>query len=674
MAKNINTVPFVNPYADNAIDNQLAYKKALRRQELAKSLLDQAMAQDNSGTEMVSGVAVKKSPLDGLVKALKGYAGYKLMDGAEKDIVSMDNENIKLISDSKTNLLNAQQQQPKPLNFNGQNAQQEPIQIPQNVQTEPVKIQPPKIQNDINKPLTFNKQPYTPITLNDLKNPDFYNNKKPQLDAEAIAIRELEIQNAKKNNDNLGADSLQKALEVYKSGKMSENKNNPQPFIVDDTKISVKNNNTKKSVKNNNMVNKPFMPELEQTTQQNIQSPQIQQTTQDKQQQTLPIENKQHQQQQQHQYTPQEVFEIEQAYPGLLQKIMEARMIPTNEMRNREALGITLEQAKTAELAKMANDANGKMNEKGIQVIRDANGEIISYKPIDGYGAIQGQNQYTESYAKTAAENAANLPYKQKISNIELAKENAIAAYKANLDNKNSIKEIQLPNGQFINTTNQKIIDNINSGKQSVAKLSVEDNVQRKNYEQHYASLAEKNKTSTKNIELAKDMLKLSDLQGIGAGADIRNKYQTYLKSIFPNIKIDSLTNQQLLQASAAKMGADIISQNGGLGRITDADLKYQVKTMVDPTATPEAIKNATYYVIANEQKNQQDYKHASTISKNGKDFSSYQQAYENKPFNKHLNVINAFHGDRQAQANYINNLLPADRAEAIKTLKNEVK
>src|SRR5687768_8896756 len=88
MAKTVNTVSFVNPLDQNALNNALELQKAQRQQEIMQSLLKQSMA-PFSDTQIVSGHAVRRSPLEFVAKILGGYLANKNIEKSDANLIDL---------------------------------------------------------------------------------------------------------------------------------------------------------------------------------------------------------------------------------------------------------------------------------------------------------------------------------------------------------------------------------------------------------------------------------------------------------------------------------------------------------------------------------------------------------------------------------------------------------
>ncbi len=100
-------VPDIQPtFAPDVIAQQ---QQIDQRRQIAQALMQRGM-QDQGGTQMAGGVAIRNSPIAGLANALSAYTGGKMLNQTNKDSTDLANRRQQMLADTlKQGLANYQQ-------------------------------------------------------------------------------------------------------------------------------------------------------------------------------------------------------------------------------------------------------------------------------------------------------------------------------------------------------------------------------------------------------------------------------------------------------------------------------------------------------------------------------------------------------------------------------------
>jgi len=604
MAKN--TVSFIDPTDANALQLLQDSQKAQRNQELALLLKKRQIEQGNTlgNTQMVSGIAIRNSPLAGLAQLLQTYNADKNLENADTALAKQQ-----LAQETAAyNRFAPTTEQPQAMPTQQPIAQDTAITalIPEpQVQSQVMPAQQEQTTQSFTPPPTGLKSPFS----FDANVPP------PNYGGQPINIANQNGQISQLSQ------MLKPPVNDVRPLPIAENQQQQMPMAQGQSPLA-------QLIANPNV---------------NIQAPQPQR-----------------------QINPYNALGLDQktayAYskfaPDAFYKANLEALSPTNLQKENQYLGIPTEQARQFYIDKAKKDSYIAPNElKGGSYYDNpmtGQREFVAPTQFDNdktyFNPNTGQTFYNTS--------PANNPEIQ--GKIAGARKQA----EASIENRNSfIDTIDPATGNKKSITKEQAL---NQGG-IVTGLGEANTQLQKDYAKHYADTQkdafEARRILPKVIETAKLALQTPTGQGTVSRNEIANKLAVYGIKL-PN---KDLSKQQLLQARLATNLIDYMQKSGGARGFTETETKQVLNKAIgdldtNPSALFKLITDTAGELI---QRDKYGSSVNDNFTKNN-GFGKYNEVFNPKQANKNALLLNAFSGDKSLRNAFFMSLSPEERKQLL--------
>ncbi len=593
---------FIDPTNPNSLSQLLASQKATRNQELALALKKKLLEQqsDLGKTQVVSGVAVRNSPLIGLANLLQSYGADKMLEQSDNAIAQQKiNQEMEVY-----NRLAPTTQKHAPVQ---QQEVTQPI-LSDTATTQPV-VEPEITSEVIPAQPTQNVQPqqFTPSPKG-LKNPFSWqaDEAPPPYTGQPISIA----------NNNGSVSQL--------AGMLRPPVNDVRPLPIDDNKTQTPSALAQLVANPNANIQMPAQPQAPVQRQVNAFN-------------VNNIDNKVA-------YTYSKLFPEEWAKYNL------NALAPTNLQRENEYLGIDPVTARNNALAKARKDsyiAPEKL--EGGTYYRNPNTGSMEY--IQPTVLDEGK---TYIDPKTGKERRILSP--QYDPDLQGRIATAQAQGKAGVENENTfIDQYDPVTGGTKSVTKQQAL---NQGG-FISKPSEANTQLQKDYATHYNTTLQTGYESRQKLPKIVERLSLINQTNTGLGVSQQNAIKDKLAGFGIKLPAKGLTNQQLLEA---ELYVDTLSEASKLKPASDTDIKILKDTVGSINTNPEALRKLTYKRLG--QLGQDIFNAGvskSNVEQNG-GFSKYQDVYSTGGFDKSKFILQSLNSNKELRNQYFMSLSPQER------------